>query len=287
MYRDEFKSRYTTIPLATFSRQNSCDTFTEDRTTFPHMHREMELLAIVEGTARFYIDSQVYDVQKGDVLIISPFVLHNATIFAGKEFSHYCLCFDLKMIPDHKLCEDLTQKRKRVSYLLRDGDAAKSVYAYIEKIFHIHFEQKKGWELQVTGWLSIILGLLCEYACIFDVYKNGADDINCRIMEYIECNYDKNISSAEVAKALYISKSYFCRVFKKNFGCHFHEYLCLYRMEKAKILLKTTDKTIEEIAMAIGFSSFSYFSKMFKGQLQMSPSEYRRSWLLSGDQPNV
>lgn len=277
MYKDEFKSRYTTIPLATFNRRNNRDTLSENVSTLYHMHKEMELLAITGGTARFYIDSRVYDVQKGDVLIISPFALHNATMYAGKEFQHYCLCFDLKMIPNNKLREDLELKRKRVDCLLRDSQVSKLVFDHIESVFQIHSEKKKGWELQATGYLTIIMGLLRQHECIFDVAKNEADDMNCRIIDYLESNHDKNISSANVAQALFISKSYFCRVFKKNFGCHFHEYLCLYRIEKAKRLLRTTDKTIAEIASETGFSSFSYFSKMFKAQLQMSPSEYRKS----------
>ena len=48
-------------------------------------------------------------------------------------------------------------------------------------------------------------------------------------------------------------------------------------MEKAKRLLLTTRKPIADIAMEVGFSSFSYFSKMFKAQMQKTPSEYRRS----------
>ena len=277
MYKDEFKSRYTTIPLATFNRRNNRDTLSENVSTLYHMHKEMELLAITGGTARFYIDSRVYDVQKGDVLIISPFALHNATMYAGKEFQHYCLCFDLKMIPNNKLREDLELKRKRVDCLLRNSRVSKLVFDYIESVFQIHSEKKKGWELQATGYLMIIMGLLRQHECIFDVAKNEADDMDCRIIDYLESNHDKNISSANVAQALLISKSYFCRVFKKNFGCHFHEYLCLYRIEKAKRLLRTTDKTIAEIASETGFSSVSYFSKMFKAQLQMSPSEYRKS----------
>lgn len=277
MYRDEFKSRYTTIPLATFSRRNASNTLSEDKTTLSHMHKEMEMLAITRGTASFHIDSRVYDVKAGDVIIISPYMFHNATIFAGQEFEHYCLCFDLKMIPDQKSCSDLEFRRKRVQCLLRDNAISQQLGTYIERIFQVHSNQRKGWELQAQGCLLLMMGLLEEYDCIYSVSNNNADDINYRIIDYIDNNYDKNISSADIANALFISKSYLCRIFKRNFGCHFHEYLCLYRMEKAKRLLLTTRKPIADIAMEVGFSSFSYFSKMFKAQMQKTPSEYRRS----------
>lgn len=280
MYRDEFKSRYLSIPLATFSRRNSRHTLKEDHTTLSHMHREMEVLAIIGGTARFNIDNHVYDVKKGDILIISPFVLHNATIYAGMEFEHYCLCFDLKMISNEKLRDALESGRKRMHCFLRDHVISRQLFNHIEQVFQIHSKQNNGWELQVTGHLSLMLGLLDEYGCYSDATNHDGDDINRQIIDYIDNNYDKNISSASLASALFISKSYFCRIFKKNFGCHFQQYLCLYRMEKAKRLLRMTQKPVADIAMETGFTSFSYFSKMFKAQLQMTPSEYRKSTLL-------
>ena len=95
-------------------------------------------------------------------------------------------------------------------------------------------------------------------------------------MEYIFKNYSLDISSSKLAEELHINNSYFCRYFKKIFGCTFQNYLSNYRVEKAKTLLSNTDFTISEISQRVGFESFAYFSKNFKSITGTTPKQYRK-----------
>ena len=72
-----------------------------------------------------------------------------------------------------------------------------------------------------------------------------------------------------------MNNSYFCRLFKKHFHCNFSDFINNYRIEKAKLFLEDTSLPISDIAIKCGFNSFSYFCKIFKLSVGLSPSAYR------------
>ena len=278
MFNDEFRLQYSRLRFATFWRKHKKGTVKQDITTLSHKHREMELMTILSGRAKICIDTKAYEIEKGDVVIISPYLLHNATIYSDFDFEHYCLCFDLKIIPDAGLGERLEKGFYKIDPIIKGGSGiSKELVCCVKGAFDAHAQQKDGWELKVIGHLSVFFGLLKEGKNICREEENTeAADICYRIIDYIDKNYTEKITSADAAQALYMSKSYFCRIFKRNFGHCFQNYICMYRIEKAKILLKTTDLPVSDIAMQVGFNSFSFFSKMFKEYLQLTPSEYRK-----------
>ncbi len=92
---------------------------------------------------------------------------------------------------------------------------------------------------------------------------------------YIEENYGNHISLIDVAKNIYLSHEYFSRLFKEEVGENFSTYLTLYRMNKAKELIKGTDMKISQIAMKVGYSNPGYFSKNYKKYMGTSPEDDR------------
>ena len=79
------------------------------------------------------------------------------------------------------------------------------------------------------------------------------------VMKYIITHYTSGISSRDAAKELHMEHSFFCRSFKKTFGCCFTDYILAYRLEKAKVLLRSSELSVTEIAFKIGFNDCSYF----------------------------
>ncbi|MCM1528439.1 MAG: substrate-binding domain-containing protein [Alistipes sp.] len=93
-----------------------------------------------------------------------------------------------------------------------------------------------------------------------------------RIMKNPELPW--NIS--EIAAKLYLSKSYLQKIYKSYFGKSIIEEMIIFRIEKAKELLNTTEMTVTEIAQKCGYSSYNYFVRQFKGAEGVAPSEYRK-----------
>ncbi|MBE6054353.1 MAG: response regulator [Clostridium sartagoforme] len=94
-------------------------------------------------------------------------------------------------------------------------------------------------------------------------------------LRYIEDNYKNHISLIDVAKHIYLSHEYFSRLFKEEVGENFSTYLTLYRMSKARELIRGTDMKISQIASAVGYSNPGYFSKNYKKYMGVSPEEDR------------
>lgn len=96
------------------------------------------------------------------------------------------------------------------------------------------------------------------------------------LTEFIATNYMKDITVADMANFMNMSESNFYAVFKKVFGTSPVKYLNDYRMSAASEYLLQTEKSINDIAEAVGISDRFYFSKMFKVKYTVSPMQYRK-----------
>jgi len=94
-------------------------------------------------------------------------------------------------------------------------------------------------------------------------------------IQFIQMNYGYSLTLKQVADQVYLSPSYFSRLFKEEVGMTFVEYLSFVRVEKAKSLLRISCLPIEVIANNTGFSNPSYFATTFKKLVRKTPSEYR------------
>ena len=94
-------------------------------------------------------------------------------------------------------------------------------------------------------------------------------------VEYIKNNFQKDISLDEVSKTVNISPYYFSKIFKEGTGKNFIEYLTDIRIEKAKELLSTTEYSMKEICSMCGYSDPNYFSRSFKKNVGVTPTEYK------------
>ncbi len=100
------------------------------------------------------------------------------------------------------------------------------------------------------------------------------DDYLSRAVDFIHNNLsDTELSIVKVAQSLYLNPIYFGRVFKKMAGKSFREFLMEKRLEKAKLLLETTNKSVTSVCYDVGINSISYFSVAYKKHFGMLPSE--------------
>ena len=278
MYDDSFKRRYTTIPFATYAG----DYCPRDRahSTLVHCHRELELLLMLEGEAVFHTDGKDYHARAGDILTVNPYLVHNVTFTRETSCRHLCLCFDLSMLYDRMLAEELEEGTAAVApYIAATHPIAHSLGDAIRQAFDCHAEQREGWEFFVIGALCRVFGLLMANGLLFRHLSGQSRESFCkRTISYLDAQMAESITSTDAAEALYLSHGHFCRTFKAQFGHSFGEYLTMLRLEHAAHLLCDTDWRISRIAEAVGFESFSYFGKKFKESTSYSPSAYRKKY---------
>lgn len=113
-----------------------------------------------------------------------------------------------------------------------------------------------------------------------DVMERTVSEKNARpvrqIYAYIEQHYGEHISLEDVAAVVNLSPVYLSNLFKKESGKNFTEYLTDYRMKKAKEFLRMGEKNINEIAATLGYADARYFSKVFKKEVGVKPTDYRK-----------
>lgn len=111
------------------------------------------------------------------------------------------------------------------------------------------------------------------------------ENVNRHLDHYVEtaCDYikqhlsDEELSIATVAEHVFLNQVYFGRLFKQVMNMSFKKYLLKTRLEYAKQLMEESDCSINDICVKVGISNPSYFSKLFKQETGMQPSEYKRN----------
>ncbi len=152
--------------------------------------------------------------------------------------------------------------------------------ADIEQIFGLNYnylseinEFKTVEEL--TLWLSKIMTRFTD--CVFNLQDVKHVDIIYKSIDFIRQNYMKKITLDEVSASVFLSPSYFSKVFKDEMKTTFNNYLNHVRIEMSKKLLSDDSVPLTEVSNLVGYEAQSYFSKVFKKVVGISPGKYRES----------
>jgi len=128
---------------------------------------------------------------------------------------------------------------------------------------------------EISIWLK---GALQRFiSSTFDYVRIKHSDIVYKVMEYTRSNYSNKLSLDDLARHVFLSKSYLSTVFKGETGMGISAYINKVRIDKSNALLTGTRLSISEIAQMCGFEDQSYFTRVYKRQTGMSPKKYRDS----------
>ncbi len=94
-------------------------------------------------------------------------------------------------------------------------------------------------------------------------------------IEYINNNYEQNITLKSIAENLYINKCYLCRLIQKEFSITTSEIISIIRINKSKLFLKLTNYSVSEISELIGYKTQSHFTRQFKKIVGITPSQFK------------
>jgi AraC-like DNA-binding protein len=94
--------------------------------------------------------------------------------------------------------------------------------------------------------------------------------------QFVRLHLGERFTNHQVAQALHLEESYFCRLFHRLTKMTFHDYVAQARVEQARVMLRNSHKRIGQIASDTGFQSASDFNRVFKAGTGMTPTEFRR-----------
>ncbi len=176
--------------------------------------------------------------------------------------------------------------------LLRQIEEAKPSAAQLESVFYsarIHWlrvvpedtllrEALPGTSANWTDWVEWLNGVrsLLRGCIIKPAYSVEVTQSIMKAVDYIHRYLDADIRHSSLAKEASMSKGYFSQCFKDIVGATFHDYIRDARMENARLLLTETEYPIYRVAEQCGYPNEKYFSRVFREQVGVLPSEYRR-----------
>ena len=257
-------------------------------TTFPmHWHQEMEIVYIEEGEFEENIDFESYHINKGDIIIVPPCVLHSFRQYENERTVFKTIMFDLSMLTGNsadacsiKYFNPFLEGNYTSPKIISPSDNHYSeLKECVCEIISTHSQLENFYEIKIKSELYRMFFILFKY---FFECQNGEIPIkdsttrNIKtILDYIGENYANPITIDELAEQVNLSKHYFMRFFKKYMGTTCIEYINDYRLNIAANLLITTRMQITEIAISIGITNLSYFNRIFRKKYNMTPKEYR------------
>ncbi|AZO96493.1 response regulator [Halocella sp. SP3-1] len=145
----------------------------------------------------------------------------------------------------------------------------------IKKIDNVYLEKVINGDnlLDLEKWLK---DFFLDVNSMVTCPKNNQNEILIEeVKEHIKKNYQEGITLTELSQHFNVSSGYLSKLFLDYVGENFTDYLNMIRVNKAKELLKTTDKKIYQIADEIGFNDSFYFSSWFKRLVGVTPTTYR------------
>lgn len=128
---------------------------------------------------------------------------------------------------------------------------------------------------ELTYWLSKIMARFTDL--VFNLTDVKHVDVIYKAVDYIKHNYMRKITLEDVASHVYLSPSYFSKIFKEEMKVNFNTYLNYIRIEISRKLLLDDSIDLVDLSNLVGFEDQSYFSKVFKKVTGVSPGRYRES----------
>ena len=155
---------------------------------------------------------------------------------------------------------------------IQGGANAEAVLAisdqYIQKLRRLPSQE------DVAQWLA--QALRGYTALVFNLVDTKYEIVIQKAISYMQINCERNLTLGEVADYVGYSHSHFSKVFKEEMGCSFRSQLNQLRVEKSKVMLLASNASMSEIYAACGFEDQSYFCKVFKRLVGVTPNRYRK-----------
>ena len=255
----------------------------------PNVHDFFEMVYIKRGEVVFQIEDDQIKLGPNNILIIKPKRLHKLLVKSknGCEFIVFSFKFvDLENQSFSRVSMedfiDFVEGEKTGPYHFLKVGQRNEIIQLLNGI--VNEKNKKDPDSEFLIRLMVMEVFVYLSRAFRIEWENSMKDKSPKLKElikisvnFINSNYEKEITLSDVSSFVFLSPSYFLRVFKDEMGVSPINYLLRTRVEKAKEILETTDMKINDIALLVGFSNHQRFNEIFKKNTGMTPTSYRKS----------
>ena len=254
------------------------------------------LIYISEGSTVYSINGYSYALEPGSILLIPPYLRHSVFTMNNENVIQYIVHFDFftdplrqklvhksaddfQSLPSLPACENILGNKIYTFHL-----SEKNQFEYENLFFQAYREfsdKKEGYSIYLKSLLTqmLILSFRSLHGNLSVSVEQGKKNSKSlklvqAAQEYIWLNYSEALSNEAIASVLGVTPNYLTKIFQQYVGMPLHKYIRSYKLERARVMLPNGKYNITEIAQKCGFSSIHLFSKLFKKEYGVSPSEY-------------
>ncbi len=247
-----------------------------------HIHPYYEIFYLINGDCTFFINHNIYKLNRGDLVIVPAGEIHKSTYPESGYSERFIVSFRENNLGwlNEILGEEIVKQSLNMG-IISIPDKRRD---YVESLMHKMLFESEGQDILSpafikTGLIELLLFIIRCQRYEENVIKEI--DVDNQLMQeiatYIYDNYDKKISLDDMSRKFHISRSYLSKKFKTITGFGFKEYLINVRIKNACTLLLETNKSITDIAFECGFNDSNYFGDAFRHVKGVSPNKYRKN----------
>ena len=238
----------------------------------PHTHNHTELFFIVSGKGQFLIQDQVFPVDVNNLVIINPNVPHTEASLNAQPLEYIVLGIDG--------IELATKENSNGQFCILDHFESVDISSCLRNILR-EMELKNTGHMDVCqAYMEILIIRLMrntDLAVQTQPQVISGNSQCAAVRRYIDLHFKEPLTLEQLSEEAHINKYYLSHAFKREYGVSPINYMISRRIDESKYLLAETDLSMSQIAHALGFSSLSYFSQVFRKSQQISPMEFRQS----------
>ena len=250
-----------------------------------HSHTYYEIYLFLEGNVSMQIESSLYLLQYGDIILIPPHALHRAVIHNHdvpyRRFIFWISTEYLAQLQaiSSDFCYFIDYSNENNTYVYHTENISfNAIQAGILRLIEEIKNEKFGHETQITICIQDFLLKLNRtiYEQNHPFPKKDNPSLEQNILLYIEEHLGDDLSLEQLAKQFYVNKYHISHIFKNNIGLSLHQYIIKKRLLACReAIIGST--SITDACQQFGFGDYSSFYRAFKKEYGISPKEFQNS----------
>ena len=235
-----------------------------------HYENTYQIVFLLAGKILYQVGEKEYQVSKGGMIVLNTLEEHTLKVL---EYPYERYVIQIR--PDFfqhevKYPEVIAVFIKRPADFSHLLTVTEPVWNYLHDVIREmekeYLNRKKYWEMYVGADLRrMFITIFRECADVLSMMKIGNGvTVAYNVMNYLNHHFAEDISVNSIAAALFLNRDYISHVFKDETGYSVMAYVISLRINRAKLLLAETDRSITDIAMECGYTDFTYFPSNLK-----------------------